>query len=91
MITTTIYVDYENRETLSELAYVQRVIMKAKENEGNLDAFEDFLLDIGYDIVATFELSEEEKEIIWQHWKDHCLQWAQDDLSIQFEEIEIQL
>ena len=34
MITTTIYVDYENRETLSELAYVQRVIIRAKENEG---------------------------------------------------------
>lgn len=91
MIRTTIYVDYENRETLSELAYVQRVIIQAKENEGDLNAFEDFLLDMGYDIVATFELSEEEKEIIWQHWKDHCLQWATDDLGFQFEEVEIQL
>ena len=91
MITTTIYVDYENKEVLSELAYVQRVIIKAKENEGDLNAFEDFLLDMGYDIIATFELSEEEKEIIWQHWKDHCLQWATDDLGFQFDEVEIQL
>lgn len=91
MITTTIYVDYKNKEVLSELAYVQRVIIQAKESEGDLNAFEDFLLDMGYDIVATFELSEEEKEIIWQHWKDHCLQWATDDLGFQFEEVEIQL
>ena len=91
MITTTIYVDYKNKEVLSELAYVQRVIIQAKENEGDLNAFEDFLLDMGYDTVAIFELSEEEKEIIWQHWKDHCLQCATDDLGFQFEEVEIQL
>ena len=92
MITTTIYVDYKNKEVLSELAYVQRVIEQAKKNESDLDAFENFLVEyLHYDILLVYQMNETAKDMVWKEWKDYCLQWATDDLGFQFDEVEIQI
>ena len=74
-----LYVNWSDREILSENEMESRLKGKASAMVKDDDEFDDWLGEI-YNCVDIFNMSEEEKAQIRQKWEEECLEYAQDGL-----------
>jgi hypothetical protein len=95
-----IYVNWDNREVLTETAYKAKVA-EIKNDETNYDDYKDdclseeigdyiqFTLDKVPTILNVFNLTEEDKKNIFNNLRKNYEKQVEDDMETDWEEIEI--
>lgn len=83
-----IYVDYENREVLTEENYKEALAERAKSYKVDEPAFEDWLID-QYSAYEIFKMKSHKLDKIVEKWGDVCESDAEEDMGREFTEYEI--
>lgn len=83
-----IYVDYENKEVLTEEQYKEALTEKAKAYKADDGAFRDWLND-NYEAFKIFNMKSHELEKVMERWEGVCEADAEDDMSIELAEYEL--
>lgn len=94
-----LFVDWENERILKEKEYEEEAVEGAKDREEDEYAFAEFLdnyFNRNYGcksekLVRLFNLNEEERKEILKLWKKDCLETIMNNLSYDYEEIEIEV
>lgn len=94
-----LYVDWTEAKILKEKEYEEEAVESAKDREEDEYAFEEFLdnyFNRNYGcksekLVRLFNLNKEEREEILKLWKEDCLEATRNNLSYDYEEIEIEV
>lgn len=80
-----IYVDYENREILTEENYKEILTERAKSYKADNEAFRDWLND-NYEAFEIFNMKSHELEKVVERWEGVCEADAEDDVGIELTE-----
>lgn len=83
-----IYVDYENQEVLTEENYKKALAERAKSYTANNENFEDWLND-RYSAFEIFKMKSHDLEKVMERWEGVCEADAEEDMSIELTEYEL--
>lgn len=85
-----IYVDYENPEVLTEARYKEVLAERAKSYKSDDRAFEDWIND-RYTALEIFKMKSDELDKVVERWEGVCEADAEEDLSRELTEYEIEV
>ncbi len=83
-----IYVDYENQEVLTEEGYKEALADRTKSYKDNNENFEDWLND-RYTAFEIFNKNGVELDKVVERWEGVCEADAEDDMSRELTEYEL--
>lgn len=83
-----IYVDYENCEVLTEEQYKKALIERAKSYKADDKAFEEWLNN-KYTSFEIFKMPSYELDKVMEKWEGLCEADAEDDMSMELTEYEL--
>lgn len=94
-----LFVNWENERILKEKEYEEKTIEGAKDQEEDEYAFSDFLDDYlnrkcgcrSEKLAYIFNLNEEDRKEILKLWKKDCLETSRNNLSYDYDVIEIEV
>lgn len=83
-----IYVDYENKEVLTEENYKEALTERSKSYKADNGAFRDWL-NGNYEAFEIFNMKSHELEKVVERWEGVCEADAEDDMAIELSEYEL--
>lgn len=83
-----IYVDYENKEVLTEEGYKEVLTERAKSYKDDTEAFRDWLND-NYEAFEIFNMKSHELDKVVERWEGVCEADAEDDIGVELTEYEL--
>ena len=83
-----IYVDYENKNVLTEEDYKEVLNERAKSYKSDNEAFEDWLND-RYSASEIFKMKSHDLDKVIERWEGVCEEDAEEDMGMELSEYEI--